>query len=329
MFWIGGVGMSRKTYEEMTVKQTLNRVKDVHMPFSWSINPYRGCLHGCSFCYARPTHAFLGMRSDDSFQNHIFLKVNAAEALEQQLARLARKHRGDLRRVAREVGLVAIGTATDPYQPVEAKARLTRECLQVLAKYQIPTTITTRSPLILRDLDLLREIPLTSINISINTLDARLVRCLEPATSLPHKRLETVQQLVEHGLPAGVFLAPILPGLTDAPADLQALIVQVKEHRAAFAVPSVLRLAPDVKRWYFSLLQQHYPALLPVYERLYRGTYPPPAYAMPLLERVQCLLDSCQLPGTTPMQPCCVAQPTRCPVVETAEEQVEQLSFLF
>ncbi|WP_228268274.1 SPL family radical SAM protein, partial [Klebsiella pneumoniae] len=141
------------------------------MPFSWSINPYRGCFHGCSFCYARATHRFLDMKADDSFQNHIFVKSNAAESLEKQLEKLAKKYGRNPDVLAQQVGLVAIGTATDPYQPVEGKAKLTRECLKVLAKYQVPTTITTRSPLVLRDLDLLRQMPIVSINVSISTLD--------------------------------------------------------------------------------------------------------------------------------------------------------------
>jgi DNA repair photolyase len=319
--------MGRKTFQDMTVKQTLNRVKE--MPFAWSINPYRGCAHGCSFCYARATHSFLGMQADDSFQNHIFVKVNAAEALEQQLSRLARKHGGDLRELARAVGLVAIGTATDPYQQVEAKARLTRACLEVLAKYQIPTTITTRSPLILRDLDILRELPLRSINISINTLDAGLSRRLEPAASFPRKRLETVQRLAEDGLPAGIFLAPILPYLTDGTENLRELIAQARQHRAAFAVPSVLRLVPDVKAWYFSVLAQHYPKLLPAYRQLYRGTYPPRSYTEPLLQRVQQLLDRYRLPASPPARLRREPQPVQSAAVEPAGQRVEQLSFLF
>jgi DNA repair photolyase len=287
--------MAKKTYEEVTAKQVMNRVKAPSMPFDWSINPYRGCAHGCSFCYARSTHSYLGMNADDSFQNHIFLKTNAAEALEAQLEKLFKKHRGDLREVVRQVGLVAIGTATDPYQPVEAKAQLTRECLKVLAKYRIPTTITTRSPLILRDLDLLLAMRITSINISVNTLDNDLYRRLEPAAPFPLKRLETVQRLVEHGLPAGVFLAPILPYLTDGDEQLEELICAAKEHQAEYVVPSVLRLAPEVKQWYFRTLQQHYPKLLPAYAQLYRTGYPGDKYLHPLRKRVDNLLAKYKL----------------------------------
>jgi DNA repair photolyase len=289
--------MAKKIYEEVTAKQTMNRVKAASMPFDWSINPYRGCAHGCSFCYARSTHTYLGMNADDSFQNHIFLKTNAAEALEAQLAKLVKKHRGDWREAARQVGLVAIGTATDPYQPVEAKAQLTRECLKVLAKYRIPTTITTRSPLILRDLDLLLDMHVTSINISVNTLDYEIYRRMEPASPFPLKRLETVQKLVEHGLPAGIFLAPVLPYLTDSDKQLEELVSAASQHRAEYLVPSVLRLAPEVKAWYFQTLRQHYPQLLPAYLKLYRMGYPDADYVKSLRRRVDQLLGKYQLSG--------------------------------
>ncbi|UFJ41151.1 radical SAM protein [Brevibacillus humidisoli] len=328
---LGVLKLAKKVFEEITAKQTMNRVKEPRMPFDWSINPYRGCTHGCSFCYARNTHSFLGMNADDSFQNHIFLKRNAAEALENQLAKLARKHGGDLRQLAQEVGMVTIGTATDPYQQVEGKAKLTRECLKVLARYQIPTSITTRSPLILRDLDILQEIPLTSINISINTLDTELYRRLEPATSFPFKRLETVEQLVSHDLPAGIFLAPILPYLTDGAYDLEELIAAAKRHRAAFVTPSVLRLVPEVKAWYFSVLKQHHPNLLPAYQELYRSTYPPREYTAPLMERVYALLGHYELSPVVPTKP--NRQPVESaassPIDECHGQRVEQLSFLF
>jgi len=292
--------MAKKIYEEITTKQTMNRVKEARMPFEWSINPYRGCTHGCGFCYARSTHSFLGMSVDDSFQNHILLKTNAAEALEMQLAKLASKHKGKLREVARHVGLVAIGTATDPYQPIEAKAEITRECLKVLAKYRIPTAITTRSPLILRDIDILSEMNVTSLNISVNTLNTDVYRRVEPATPFPLKRLETVQKLVEAGLPAGVFIAPILPYITDSDAELEELVSAAKSHQAQYAVPSVLRLAPEVKEWYYQVLQQTSPHLLPAYRKLYPKGYPTSGYLESLRQKVHTLLTKYQLSTETP-----------------------------
>ncbi len=318
--------MAKKTYQEITTKQTMNRVKEPRMPFDWSINPYRGCSHGCSFCYARATHTFLGMNADDTFQNHILLKTNAAEALENQLAKLAKRYHGDLREVGRHVGLVTIGTATDPYQPVEANAHLTRDCLKVLAKYRIATSITTRSPLILRDLDLLQSMRIQTINISISTLDAEISRRLEPAAPHPIKRLETIDRLVENGLTAGVFIAPIIPFLTDSDKDLESLIASAKEHHAQFAMPSVLRLAPDVKAWYYHILKEHYPELMPEYIALYRSVYPQAAYSDALKMRVHTLLEQYGLPAGIP-----VPGDTEEPEFPstTAAYDGEQLSFSF
>lgn len=282
--------MSRKTFQETQTKQIMNRVTAPSMPFEWSINPYRGCTHGCSFCYARKTHAFLGMEADDTFQNHILLKMNAAESLEAQLQRTSKRFKGDWLETVRHIGLVAIGTATDPYQPVEAKVGLTRECLKLLAQYRIPTTITTRSPLILRDMDILKEMFITSINISVNTLDREIWRNLEPATPFPMKRLETVQQLVENGIHTGIFVAPILPFLTDRAPDLEALFQAAQEHRVQFATPSVLRLGPEVKMWYFQTIEQHYPKLLPRYAQMYRTGYPTKIYMEALMNRVRPLM---------------------------------------
>lgn len=318
--------MAKKTYQEITTKQTMNRVKEPRMPFDWSINPYRGCTHGCSFCYARPTHTFLGMNADDSFQNHILLKTNAAEVLEDQLAKLAKRYRGDLRAVGRHVGLVTIGTATDPYQPVEANAQLTRACLQVLAKYRILTSITTRSPLILRDLDLLQNMRIQSINISISTLNAEICRRLEPAAPHPAKRVGTIARLAENGLTAGVFIAPIIPFLTDSAKDLESLIASAKEHHAQFAMPSVLRLAPDVKAWYYQIVKEHYPELIPDYIALYRSVYPQAAYSEVLVKKVRALLYQYGLPADIPAPSYTEEQDL---LNTTTEYDGEQLSFSF
>jgi DNA repair photolyase len=265
------------------------------MPFEWSINPYRGCQHGCSFCYARATHAFLGMETDDAFQNHILLKANAAEALERQLTKLARS-RGGLR----AAGRIAIGTATDPYQPAEAKAKLTRQCLEVLARYRMPVSITTRSPLILRDLDLLRRIPILSVNISMNTLNHRVWRNMEASSPSPIQRLKTVQQLTEAGIPAGVFLAPILPLITDSDEELEAVVKAASRHGAKFVSASYLRLNhSEVKVWYFHVLQQTYPELVGKYGELYaHSSTADPAYRTPRINRIRELIRQHQLEST-------------------------------
>ncbi|MEK3726012.1 SPL family radical SAM protein [Paenibacillus sp. FSL H8-0034] len=276
-------------YEPMQAKTILNRVKALSMPFDWSINPYRGCQHGCSFCYARSTHSFLGIAADDSFQNHIFMKSDAPSVLR---AQIKKRLRGGKRVVNWEP--IAIGTATDPYQQIESKAMLTRGCLEVLAEFQIPVSITTRSPLILRDLDLLRKLPIISINISISTLNNTVWRQFEPSTPSPAKRLDTVERLTAEGIPTGVFIAPILPYITDSEADLQKLIAAAAQAGAQFIMPSYLRLSTAaVKVWFFQTLRQHYPQLTERYAQLYHSAaYAPSSYREPIMSKIDaCLLE--------------------------------------
>jgi DNA repair photolyase len=281
-------------YESVTCKTILNEVKAPSMPFEKSINPYRGCQHGCSFCYARSTHSFLGMEEGDSFQKHILLKANAAEALEEQILKAKRAGKR-----GKPLGRIAIGTATDPYQPIEGKMQLTRKCLEIAAKYQLSISITTRSPLILRDIDLLKEIPITSINISINTLDQKVWKSMEPATPFPMKRLETVQKLREAGIPAGIFMAPILPYLTDQPETLYDLIEQASLHKAEFVMSSFLRLSTrEVKVWFFQNLQHHYPELVKSYSRLYeQSAHPSSGYREPIRKMIDSFLERYELSG--------------------------------
>lgn len=261
-------------YETIQAKTVLNAVKAPSMPFDWSINPYRGCRHGCSFCYARSTHAFLGLDADDTFQNRILVKSNAAEALAAQLKRLSRTRGDALRR-----SHVAIGTATDPYQPAEAEAKLTRACLELLAEYRVPTSVTTRSPLVLRDLDVLRKVNLVSINISLSTLDNGVWRHFEPMAPPPARRLETLQGVTDAGLRAGVFIAPLLPYISDAPEDVRSVLEQASLRGASFAMISFLRLrTPEVKAWFTASLRRHYPQLAGKYESLFGRSGGTPRY---------------------------------------------------
>lgn len=329
--------MPRKMYEEVTAKQTMNRVREERMPFDWSVNPYRGCAHGCSFCYARAFQGFIGLSADDEFQNRIRIKTNAAEALERQLVREARKCGGDLDLLAGRIGLVALGTATDPYQPVEAKAGITRQCLKVLARYGIPVTITTRSPLILRDADILADMRVTSVNISINTLDPQVTRKLEPASPFPMRRLQTVEALSSRGITSGIFLGPIIPCLTDSMQSLEALVSAAKDLGAEFAAAAMLRLSPDVKEWFLGTLQVHFPHLVSAFRSLYPAAYANPAYANRLMEKVDRLLDQYglarKLPQPAPAGDC------RCPAASLPDPRllslpeihagVEQICFTF
>lgn len=330
--------MPRKQYETVSTKQALNRVREPMMPFDWSLNPYRGCAHGCSFCYARAFQSHLGLDAGDEFQNRIRIKTNAPEALEQQLAREARRCGGDLDQLAERIGVVAVGTATDPYQPVEAKASITRDCLRVLARYGIPATITTRSPLILRDLELLAGMRSVTVNISINTLRADLTRRMEPASPFPMKRLKVMEQLNARGIVAGMFMAPILPCLTDSSKDLEALISAAKDHGARFAAASLLRLTPDVKPWFLRTLENHYPHLSEAYRSLYPSVYAKSAYAGNLLEKVERLLAKYGLTSGLPLLPKASGLsgtgdgrscPLSAPAAVPASPAYEQLAFPF
>lgn len=275
-------------YEAMPVKTLLNPVKAPSMPFEWSINPYRGCQHGCAFCYARATHSFLGAEADDTFQNRIFLKNNAHDALRQQLDKMARSRRG-----LKGIGRIAIGTATDPYQQAEGRELLTRKCLEVLAEYDVRVSITTRSPLILRDLDLLRRLPGMIVNMSVGTLRSDIWRDFEPTTPSPAKRLETVKRLGEEGIGTSVFVAPILPHLSDQADDLDALMDAIAESRAGSVMASFLRLSTrEVKVWFFRTLQAKYPHLRETYADLYRGSaYAPDSYRAPVKLTIRRLLE--------------------------------------
>lgn len=271
--------MNPTHYLPMRAKTILNAVSAPSMPFDWSINPYRGCQHGCSFCYARSTHAYLGEAADDTFQHRIFYKDDAPAILRGQLARM--RARGKL------PAHVAIGTATDPYQQLESRTRLTRGCLEALTEYGVGVSITTRSPLVLRDLDLLRELPGASVNLSIHTLDVGIWRTFEPATPSPARRLDCARTLTEAGIAVHAFVAPILPQLTDGEDHTEALIEAIADAGVRSMMASFLRLStPEVKLWFFSVLRSSYPELAETYGQLYwhsarlPDSYRKPVYAV-------------------------------------------------
>jgi DNA repair photolyase len=254
--------MKRPEYREIPCKSALNRVSG--MPFRWSLNPYRGCLHGCHYCYARASHTYLGMNVGEDFTTKIVVKANMPEVLRQEL---------DKPSWTRE--RVAIGTATDAYQPCEGRYRLTRRCLEALRDADTPVSIVTKSTLILRDLDLLSDLaqgPGVSVYFTITTLDEDVWRLIEPGTPPPLKRLDVLRRLSSAGVPCGVFLAPILPGITDSVASIAAVAAAAKTHGAVSFGSAVLRLAPDVKEHYFGFVASSFPDLLPRYERAYAGT---------------------------------------------------------
>jgi DNA repair photolyase len=254
--------MSRPSYIETPCKSALNRVSG--MPFRWSLNPYRGCTHSCNYCYARLSHTYLGMNADEDFETKIIVKTNMPEVLRQEL----RKPSWTRERVA-------IGTATDAYQPCEGRYQLTRRCLEALRDHDTPVSIVTKATLILRDLDLLTQLadgPGATVYFTITTLDEAVWRLIEPGTPPPAKRLDVLRRLSEAGVPCGVFLAPILPGITDTGASIEAVAAAAKAHGAASFGSAVLRLAPQVKDHYLAFVAETVPDLLAPYERAYSGT---------------------------------------------------------
>jgi len=193
--------------QEVPARRIITRNESPDIGFDRSINPYRGCEHGCIYCFARPTHAFLGLSPGLDFETRLFAKTNAGQALERELAEPGYK-----------VRTIAIGTNTDPYQPVERRYRIMRRILEVLSAANHPVGIVTKSALVLRDLDLLKSMAergLVKVALSVTTLDRVLARAMEPRASTPDKRLETLQRLVDAGVPASVMVAPVIPGLTD------------------------------------------------------------------------------------------------------------------
>ena len=193
--------------QEVPARRIITRNESPDIGFDRSINPYRGCEHGCIYCFARPTHAFLGLSPGLDFETRLFAKTNAGQALERELAEPGYKVRN-----------IAIGTNTDPYQPVERRYRIMRRILEVLSAANHPVGIVTKSALVLRDLDLLKSMAergLVKVALSVTTLDRVLARAMEPRASTPDKRLETLQRLVDAGVPASVMVAPVIPGLTD------------------------------------------------------------------------------------------------------------------
>jgi DNA repair photolyase len=233
------------------------------MMFGWSLNPYMGCAHQCTFCYVRAFEKRADRPSDDRYGASIRVKTNVAEVLRRELAR--RSWQGEL---------VAIGAATDPYQPAEGRYRLTRGCLQVLAEAHNPFAIITRGPMIVRDVDILAEASRwakVSVTFSVPTLDPEIWRTTEPNTPPPAQRLRALRSLRDAGIEAGVGMAPILPGLSDRP-ELMADVVKAARDAGATSIwTNVLYLRPGTREHFLEHLARDWPELVPQYERLYRG----------------------------------------------------------
>ena len=257
--------MGKVCYEEIRTASALNRVRG--MGFKWSLNPYQGCAHGCHYCFARRYHYLHNLDPDEDFSGIIFAKVNVSEALRSELSRPSWRHE-----------MVAVGTATDPYQPVEGKYRLTRKCLEVFCLKENPICLVTKGTMVVRDQDLLAELSRLAgctVCFSITTLDGALWRRLEPGTAPPHKRLQAMERLALAGVNAGVLLAPIIPGITDGEANLKEAVKGAAEHGARFLGGNVLYLKEGTKDHFMSFLEREYSRLLETYRSLYPGAFAP------------------------------------------------------
>jgi DNA repair photolyase len=251
----------RPEYREEPCRSALNRVKG--MMFGWSLNPYMGCAHQCTFCYVRAFEKRADRPSDDRYGSSIRVKTNVADVLRRELARKGWK--GEL---------VAIGAATDPYQPAEGHYRLTRACLEVLAEARNPFSIITRGPMIVRDIEVLSDAARrasVSVTFSVPTLDERIWRLTEPNTPPPRQRLRALRRLRDAGIEAGIGMAPILPGISDRP-ELMADVVKAARDAGATSIwTNVLYLRPGTREHFMACLARDWPDLVPHYERLYRG----------------------------------------------------------
>lgn len=248
-------------YRDEPCRSALNRVKG--MSFRWSLNPYTGCVHRCTFCFVRAFEQRADRPSDDRYGTSIRVKSNVAEVLGRELARPSWKRE-----------LVAMGTATDPYQPAEGRFRLTRACLGQLAAHRTPVHLITRGPLIVRDIDALSEAARqakVSITVSIPTLDLEIWRRTEPGTAPPAQRLRAIRQLVDGGLDVGVGMAPILPGLSDRTDLLEDVVRAARDAGATGAWANLLYLRPGTREHFLDRLAADWPELLPSYLALYDG----------------------------------------------------------
>jgi DNA repair photolyase len=256
-------------YQEVRCRSALNPVKG--MPFEWTLNPYRGCTHGCHYCYARRYHAEqFELDAGDEFASVIFVKTNLVEVL-----------RRELLRPSWEAKLVAVGTATDCYQPIEGHYTLTRRSLEVLAELRNPASIVTKGPMIVRDIDVLQALTRraeVTVCISVPCVDENVWRELEPGTAPPLKRLKALRQLVDAGIHAGVLMNPIVPGISSKTSLIEQTVRTIVDHGARFIGTNVMYLQGGTRDYFMRWLGEHHPELVEGYGRLYTKKYPPPAY---------------------------------------------------
>jgi DNA repair photolyase len=269
------------TFYEVQAKSIVNQVPAAsRMPFRWTINPYRGCQHACAYCFARNTHSYLDLDTGADFNSKVVVKVNAPELLQKKLAspRWDGEH-------------IAMGTNVDCYQRAEGRYQLMPGIIAALRDAANPFSILTKGTLILRDLDLLgeaAEVTDIGLNVSAGFVDKELWRTLEPGTPSPERRLDVCATLTGAGLPCGVLMGPVVPFLSDSPAQLDAAVRRIAEAGATHVSPIVLHLRTGAREWFLQWLREHHPALLPRYQALYgRGAYAAKDYQAGITEQVR------------------------------------------
>jgi DNA repair photolyase len=276
-------------YFTLPAKSLLNRcVSKRAMPFTWTLNPYRGCEFGCRYCYARYTHEFMEMRDGMEFEQKIYVKQHAADLLRHEL------------RQVKPGESIALGTATDPYQPAERRYEVTRGILEEFARHRgFELGIVTKSNMVTRDIELLKEVAKTnrlSVHITITTLDVDLARILEPRAPRPDLRLDAVRALAQAGVRVGVSCSPVVPGITDSPKDLESLIRAAAESGAEYVFANPLFLKPCSAAVFLPFLEQNFPHLAANYrERYHDRAFLPPAYAKRLSDLVSSLKQKYKL----------------------------------
>jgi DNA repair photolyase len=255
-------------YQEVVCRSALNPVKG--MPFAWTLNPYRGCTHGCHYCYARRYHQQFELGAGDEFASVILVKTNFVSVL-----------RRELRRPSWKGELAAIGTATDCYQPIEGTYKITRGTLEALCEFSNPTSIVTKGPMIVRDKDVLVDLSARtqcSVVVSVPCVDEDVWRMLEPGTAHPMQRLRAVRELVDAGIDAGVLMSPIVPGISSKPSLIERTIKAAADHGAKIWGCNVMHLEAGTRDHFMRWLEQEQPHLVDGYRQLYAGKYAPSAY---------------------------------------------------
>jgi len=283
-------------YQEVTCRSALNPVEG--MPFRWTLNPYRGCTHGCHYCFARRYHAQFEMNSSDDFASAIFVKTNLVEVLAREVDRPSWKRER-----------IAIGTATDPYQPIEGHYKLTRRALEVLARARTGAALITKGPMVVRDKDVLGDLARAAgctVYVSIPSVDDEAWRTLEPGVAPPIQRLRAVRELIDAGINAGVLMAPIVPGFTSSRRKVEATIKAIADHGARFVGCAVMHLEDGTRDHFFRFLEQSFPSMVPGLTRLYAKKHAPARYRREVEAMVRVLQARYGLnargtaPGTAP-----------------------------